>query len=85
MEIVIIRERKDKFPIILRLFFLKVLLYSLFNSYSSSTPPLEHKGIYRQYINQRAWLSSNKTLFLNTEILISRNFQVPWDLIFKNH
>ena len=35
--------------------------------------PLQHRSGHRQYINKQAWLS-NKTVFMDAEIWISRNF-----------
>ena len=49
-------------------------LSSLCHTYS--TVPLSHVSSPREYINERVWLFSNKTSFMDTEVGISDNFHV---------
>lgn len=42
----------------------------------------QHENVHRWYMNEWMWLGSSKTLFMDVEIWISSNFQVPRNNIF---
>ena len=55
-------------------------LSSLCHSYSAVS--LSHVSSLREYINERMWLYSSKTSFMDTEVEISDNFHVSQMVFF---